>query len=185
MKPTKKHFVGAGLLTALAAIAMIGGASGIGGGDSSSTPKKAERKTTKPTKDTAAAELHKLMKQAAKKDPGQPTTSTSTDKKMSAKRSGCSPAVNYYQTCINDFYDKIQLIALRHKDPQPGRFSVAYQIEGQPVSYPKICTSPKGSCRFEFKRMQRGRYRSIAAYSNSLSGSAWSYPLVSAWIDLR
>lgn len=180
MRFTKRHFAGAASLVAIAAVAMVGGATGMGESNSSSAPKQAAKKPTKPARVPAAADVNKLMQKAAKKNDGNPTTDDG--KKLSAKAGGCTSS-SAIQACLHfapikkkNELTNIEVSAKSQKSYSA--MSVAVQKYGEPVSWPKICGGGRVSrCAHGF--LGRGRYRTYASYWN---GSVWSYPSVTSWI---
>lgn len=181
MRLTKKHVVGAASIVAIAAVAMIGGATGMGRSDSPSIPKKSAKKPTGTAKDPAPAEVHKLMKQAAQKDDSAPDSASRSEKKLSAKGTACSNTPPELRACA--VYSRGRSTAEARTNRPVSKLAIAIQKSGQPISYPRICVGRPNvgvtTCSFNFNREPRQHYKFIAAYWD---GSRWTYPAQTGWV---
>lgn len=162
---------------AIAAVAIVGGATGMGGGDPKPAPKKTSKQPVSPTKDSAAAAVHKLMKQAAKKSTSK---STSNSVKIRATQSvGECTRASAIQACIEIWQpyrnSPTSVQAFARSKTSHKAVSVAVQKYGAPVSWPKVC---KWESRCSHTFQGGGRYRVYASY---LDGTVWSYPTVSRY----
>lgn len=188
MKFTSKRAAGVAVVGVIAAVAMIGGAAGMGGSNSPSTgtkPSKKPSQPTRPSKDPAAVEVHKLMEKAAKKNDSQPVKTADSGKKANIANYPHTKAIPGLSITIRspirtDHSSDTEIEVFGMASDPHEKISVSVQKTGQPVSWPKICPRTGTTSKCNFPRFQgKGYYR---AYVSKMNGGTWSFPLVTDWI---